>query len=175
MKKTLLFGLLVLWALGYASIAQAQENIDTVCNNKCQEVGCDETMPDGTCWGDAVQECLTSCKANYDKCVEWGDTVETCVCIADWGIKLNTRFPLIGRCIAKSTDGTVGAITEVFTKIFMTLILTLGFGMLIWSGVQFAMNKPAEGRKTIMNVIIAFAALGSLGIILRLINPNFFR
>jgi len=47
--------------------------------------------------------------------------------------------------------------------------------MVIRGGVQFAMNKPAEWKKTIMNVVIAFAALGSLGIILRLINPNFFK
>jgi hypothetical protein len=37
------------------------------------------------------------------------------------------------------------------------------------------MGQNKDGMKKIQNVVIAFAALGSLGIILRLINPNFFK
>lgn len=108
-----------------------------------------------------------------------------CECIYNGGIKLNTSFPFLGRCINKAGVGANGtssltAVSGAFTNILMTLILTGWFAMIIWWGVQIAMGDKTggwvkAGKQKIINVVIAFAALGSLGIILRLINPNFFK
>ena len=108
-----------------------------------------------------------------------------CDCIVNGGIKLNISFPFLGRCISKSGVGANGtsaltAVSSAFTNILMTLILTGGFAMIIWWGVQIAMGDKAwwgmkAGKDKIISVVVAFAALGSLGIILRLINPNFFK
>ncbi len=116
------------------------------------------------------EECKKSCK--------W-DT-KFCDCKCNWWIVLNTDFPFIGRCISKwwnTADGnsSISAIAQAFTNIFMTLIITWGFAMVIRWWVQIAMGQNKDGMKKIQNVVIAFAALGSLGIILRLINPNFFK
>lgn len=117
-------------------------------------------------------DCMSKCQKNNNK--------EFCDCKCDWGIVLNTDFPFIGRCISKwgnTADGSssISAIAQAFTNIFMTLIITWGFAMVIRWWVQIAMGQNKEGMKKIQNVVIAFAALGSLGIILRLINPNFFK
>lgn len=129
-------------------------------------------------------ECAKICK--YERCVDskpYADSWKTksyCECIRDWGIKLNTDIPFIGRCITKqgnTADGnsSILGISSALTNIFMTLILTAWFAMVIWWGVEIAMGRTKEGKQKIINVVIAFAALGSLGILLRLINPNFFK
>lgn len=176
MKKRIIVAMSLLFSFGYIGLTQAQLSIETICTNRCDNVWCDETQQDWSCGSDEHNKCLSDCKTDYDNCINQWDSVGTCICIADWWIKLNTNFPFVGRCIAKTSDGnTVTAIAGVFSRILMTIIITVGFGMLIRWGVQFAMNKPKEGKAAIMNVIRAFAALGSLGILLRLINPNFFR
>jgi len=113
--------------------------------------------------------CMAKCKTT-----QW-NSESFCSCKCNGWIVLNTEFPFIGRCIAKTSDDTVGKVAGVFTNILMTIIITSAFGMLIRAGVQFTMDKPKEAKQTIMNVVIAFAALWSLGILLRLINPNFFK
>lgn len=116
------------------------------------------------------------------KCSTAGNDTKFCDCKCDWGIVLNTDFPFIGRCISKwwelgDGSSSISAIAQAFTNIFMTLIITWGFAMVIRWWVLMSMGgKDFEKWRTyIMNVVIAFAALGSLGIILRLINPNFFK
>lgn len=160
-----------------------------VCNNNYQadspQAYCEaqEQMirQNGTCvnnynadQADQLQACLAKCK---DKD---GKTSESCVCKCNWGIVLNTDFPFIGRCIDKSGNDKDGkssliGISSAFTNIMMTLILTAWFAMVIRGWVQIAMGQVKEGRQKIVNVVIAFAGLGSLGILLRLINPNFFK
>jgi hypothetical protein len=39
---------------------------------------------------------------------------------------------------------------------------------------MISIGKASEGKKMITNVIIGIALLGASGVILRLINPNFF-
>lgn len=164
MKKILLIALLSIWFIFTTSAIAQDGNDEAFC---VQNWG---AYSNGECvWWNPTQICFNKCK-NVQ-----GETEEFCTCKCNWWIVLNTNFPFVGRCIAKTSDDTVGKITNVFTDILMTIIITAGFAMLIWAGVQFAMNKPKEGRWIIINVIIAFAALWSLGIILRLINPNFFR
>jgi len=39
---------------------------------------------------------------------------------------------------------------------------------------MIATGNPSEGKKMIIKVVIGIALLGASGVILRLINPNFF-
>lgn len=107
------------------------------------------------------------------------------------GIKLNTNVPFVGKCIRlgtdpSSTDTTV--VTEVtafpvlmwaLTKIMTTFILLICFGGILVGGVMVASSgwetaRASEGKKLIGKIVMAMALLWASGIILHLINPNFF-
>lgn len=107
------------------------------------------------------------------------------------GVKLNTDVPFIGRCIrlwstASTDDTTVVTDTTAFprlmwglTKILTTIILLACFGGILAWGVMIASSgwsseRAWTGKKIIKNVVIAIALLWTSGIILKLINPNFF-
>lgn len=120
---------------------------------------------------DPKKECLSKCTTSNKV---------SCECKCNGGIVLNTHIPFIGRCILKDGSTANGwsalsGISQAISRIFMTLILTGGFAMLIWWWVQIAMGDMKGGKEKIKNVVIAFAVLWSLGIVLRLINPNFFK
>ena len=131
----------------------------------------------------------TSCATNETKvdgkCVSC-DTPGVCC-----GVKLNTNVPFIGNCIrtgtdGSTTDGTTVTETTAFprlmwwlTKIMTTIILLVCFGgILVWGvmvSASWGSDKTAsEWKKLIGKVIVAIALLGTSGIILHLINPNFF-
>ena len=110
-------------------------------------------------------------------------------CNKEWvccGISLNTSIPFIGNCIENSaTDRGDGELavswTTAFpvlmwslTKILVTVILIVSFVLIVMGGIMISIGKAAEGRKMIINVIIGIALLWASGVILRLINPNFF-
>lgn len=204
MKKIIwiiIISLSILWGVFVTSKVYAQcnpacndplicctKNNSSACSTpaQCQSAWGTTTNDDGAfcsdpndpdCQDEDVQAEENSKYIEYQKCLSQQlMSAQDCLCVFNGGIKLNTDFPFVGRCIEKSSDGgVITGIAWAFTNIFLTLIITVAFGMVIRAGVQFAMNNPAGGRKTIINVIIAFAALGSLGIILRLINPNFFK
>ena len=122
---------------------------------------------------------------NENKCEKCSDPWVCC------GVKLNTDVPFIGKCIRtgtddSNTDGTTVTETTAFprlmwwlTKIMTTIILLVCFGgILVWGVMVSASggdDKTAgEWKKLIGKVIIAIALLGTSGIILHLINPNFF-
>ncbi len=106
------------------------------------------------------------------------------------GIKLNTNVPFIGRCITISKPGESSnwGITPVsafpvlmwgLTKIMLTLILTISFLLVIVAGILMVIgwaNKSYydKGTKLLKTVFTALAILWVSGIVLRLINPNFF-
>jgi len=116
------------------------------------------------------------------------------LCSDPWvccGIKLNTNVPFVGKCIRlgtdpSSTDTTV--VTEVtafpvlmwaLTKIMTTFILLICFGGILVGGVMVASSgwetaRASEGKKLIGKIVMAMALLWASGIILHLINPNFF-
>jgi len=80
---------------------------------------------------DTSNQKLAECLQNNNNDIKY------CTCIINGGIKLNTSFPFLGRCINKAGVGANGtssltAVSSAFTNIFMTLILTGGFAMLIW-------------------------------------------
>ena len=119
------------------------------------------------------------------------------------GIKLNTTVPFIGKCISMVSSGdekilkannkrnvsdTTLQVTENtafprlmlwLTKILVTVILLASFLAIIVAGVMMAASGAKEEwysqwTKIIGSVIAALALLGASGVILRLINPNFF-
>jgi hypothetical protein len=113
----------------------------------------------------------------------WGDDCAN-------GIKLNTDIPFVGKCIVKSTDANVAGnqttIANAFPKllwglmrIVMTTVVIVWFmgilvgGFMISAGGVDA-SLMGKGKKLIISVIIGLVVLGLSGIILNLINPNFF-
>jgi len=77
---------------------------------------------------DPKKECISKCTASNKV---------SCECKCNGGIVLNTNIPFVGRCILKdgsTADGgsSLSGISQAISKIFMTLILTGGFAMLIW-------------------------------------------
>jgi hypothetical protein len=44
----------------------------------------------------------------------------------------------------------------------------------VMGGIMISIGKRPEGKKMITNVIVGIALLWASGVILRLINPNFF-
>jgi len=143
------------------------------------------TSPPSTVW--------TSCPDVAwipQKWVNTGNGTGTCKSCKDpWvccGVSLNTSIPFIGKCIESSAasvgpDETGVTWADAFpvlmwslTKILVTLILIISFVLIIIGGIMIASGDPSKGKKMITNVIIGIALLGASGVILRLINPNFF-
>ena len=125
------------------------------------------------------------CKDGYkninDVCTPCSDPGVCC------GISLNTSVPFIGSCIENSTtDVGAGEETSVtwdnafpvllwsLTKILVTVILIVSFVLIIVGGIMIATGDPSGGKWLIMKVVIGIALLWASGVILRLINPNFF-
>lgn len=135
-------------------------------------------------------------------CPDWTKRIdkEWCVsCSKEWvccGIQLNTNVPFIGNCIelskwsseSESNDPNESKVTEKtafpvlmggLTKILVTIIILMWFIGILAGGVMISASwgdetRATEGKKLIGKVVIALALLGASGVILRLINPNFF-
>lgn len=96
------------------------------------------------------------------------------------GIKLNTNFPIIWNCIetkaGSRTDPTNAFPTMIWalTKIVMSIILVVCFILIIYAGILWSANKPTDAKKWIKTVAITILLLWSSGVILKLVNPNFF-
>ena len=127
-----------------------------------------------------ICSCLTGQKNVSGVCKLCSDPGVCC------GIKLNTSVPFIGKCIEDVKTNQWSDETSVtwatafptlmwsLTKILVTLILITSFVLIIIGGIMIATGNPSGWRKMIMNVVIGIALLGASGVILRLINPNFF-
>lgn len=101
------------------------------------------------------------------------------------GIKLNTDVPFIGNCI--ETTNKENATTQLnafprlmgaMMKLIMMTILIMSFLMIVAGGVLLTMKgsvkQVEDGMALIQKVAIGMALLGASGVILKLINPNFF-
>jgi len=101
-------------------------------------------------------------------------------------IKLNTDVPFVGDCLSLSSENgginplnAFATLLAALSSITMTVILIFCFmAVLIW-GVLITTWWVAEGnvskwKDLIKHVVIALALLWASGVILRLINPNFF-
>ncbi|AKH32571.1 hypothetical protein XF24_00210 [candidate division SR1 bacterium Aalborg_AAW-1] len=153
-------------------------------------------------WNGEGQGDGCSCKSGYKKITKQiqndkgvQDTVSVCEKCdpkkCNCGIKLNTNIPFIGRCIMYGNTNNTGLSGDVTTvnsvsafpilmgaiiRILVSAILLVCFGTLIVGG--FMMTVPDQyktGKGLVMKVVYTIAALGSLGIILYLVNPNFFK
>ncbi len=152
------------------------------------------------CWTD-VDSCACACLTKRDECyfcsiVDWWDE-HACACKEFDHIYLNTDIPFIWQCILKRPardghpDDTVSAenlpnldtafprFVSGLSRLIQSLILVLWFVAIViawfmisaWGLSADAKNKWVSILKW---VIIALVLLWSSGIILRLINPNFF-
>lgn len=168
-----------------------------ICVTQCADVA---TPSNST----SAEQSSSEWSACTDKCTSWyackdkkcscnkpyteNDQTKCCV-----GILLNTNVPFIGQCIVFSkegettnADGNVVTETNAFpvlmgglTKMMVTIILLICFmGILVWgvmiSASGWSDSGAKKGKELIGKVIVAIALLGASGVILRLINPNFF-
>lgn len=102
------------------------------------------------------------------------------------GISLNTSIPFIGNCIEDNFANRGPGETSVtwatafpvlmwsLTKILVTFILIISFVLIIVGGIMIATGNRKWWMDMIRKVVIGIALLGASGVILRLINPNFF-
>lgn len=124
----------------------------------------------------------------YDS-IEW--KVKCWLCTDDkvcCGTKLNTKIPFIGDCIESSSQASGSKITETtafpilvtaLVKILISVILIASFVLIVVAGVMIASarddaSQATAGKKMIIKVAVWLAILWASGVILRLINPNFF-
>ena len=136
-------------------------------------------------------DCPKDSKWNCCKKMYYDLELEKEVC-CEW-ILLNTNVPFIWQCIVyRKTDEPqpeawlVVDETNAFpvlmwwlSKIMVSIILLSSFIGLLVAGVIISASGSSEDwakywRKIIGNIISALAILGASGVILRLINPNFF-
>lgn len=155
--------------------------------------------PAGTCIWSTTPSTLDCKPTDFEKanvtdtdcvCIDWYkrlDTDKKChPCSEKWvccGIELNTNVPFIGNCIedessndptAIKTDEAFPVLMSSLTKILVTVILIVSFILIIVWGIMIASGNPSWGKKMIIKVVVGIALLGASGVILRLINPNFF-
>ena len=95
------------------------------------------------------------------------------------GIKLNTNFPIIWNCIETKSEATNPTnafpyMLKALTKIIMSVILVVCFILIIVSWILWSMNKTKEAKWLIKRVAITILLLWFSGVILKLVNPNFF-
>lgn len=108
-------------------------------------------------------------------------------CDPEQDIMLNTYIPFIGRCIKRSVNAWSSETTVVnvfpnmvgwLTRILMTAIVIMWFlGILTgWFMIasDWAFGTKQMGVKLIVSIIAWLILLWASGIILNLINPNFF-
>lgn len=124
-------------------------------------------------------------------CKDWYTKVNWVCTPCDWdkvccGVKLNTNIPFVWNCITLSKQdpsAEYDVVTEAnafptliawLTKLLMTVILIVCFLVVIVAWVLWTTWDSKKGKELIKWVAIALALLGASGVILRLVNPNFF-
>ena len=96
-------------------------------------------------------------------------------CVACPWIRLNTDIPFIGNCIPTDSQSEIFPVFIGWLIKFATsLLLLVGFICIIVGGVMVTCGKDKEGKDLIKKVVYAMALLWASGVILKMINPNFF-
>ncbi|MBS8122335.1 hypothetical protein [Candidatus Vampirococcus lugosii] len=96
------------------------------------------------------------------------------------GIELNTNVPFIRKCLEKeNADTAFPKLMGGLSKIVITFTLVIAFLMVVAGGVLITMSGAdqsnfSKGKELIIKVIVGIVLLGSSGVILYMINPNFF-
>ena len=100
------------------------------------------------------------------------------------GIKLNTNFPFVGSCIGFEWGGTnqinvFPKMVKSLMKLIISIIMLMSLIIIIIAGVMvtssgYDSGNYKKGLDLINKVATGLALLGASGVILKLINPNFF-
>lgn len=163
-----------------------RKTLEILADDSCfQEQVCVETAWKKTCTPEKIETAWWSA-SSFWACKPSKPWDPDCEC----GIKLNTNVPFIGNCISYSSDGSawwdglVVTIANAFpalmgglSKIVVTLILITSFVTLVIAGVSISTGDAigvGKGMDLIWKVVTGIALLWASGVILHLINPNFF-
>ena len=100
------------------------------------------------------------------------------------GIKLNTNFPFVGSCIGFEWGKTnqinvFPKMIKSLMKLIISVIMLMSLIIIIIAGVMvtssgYDSGNYKKGLDLINKVATGLALLGASGVILKLINPNFF-
>lgn len=157
--------------------------VEVMCQKKWSDLYNDMNSKQTTIW-------TCECKKTYGEYYNtswpkaWKYSCELCtrddVCC---GTKLNTKIPFIGNCIESSSQASGSVINETtafpilisaLVKIIISVILIASFILIIVAGVRWSAGDAKWGKDMIIKVAVWLAILWASGVILRLINPNFF-
>lgn len=145
----------------------------------------------GPWWGTTLPSNWQMSTPEAGNTYEWDDSSGN-PCDPEKDIMLNMDIPFIGRCIKKDPKANAAAdsqgnstIGNVFPKlmgwlirIVMTMIYVIGFLGILAGGFMIAGNgalgTKETGWKLITSIIAGLILLWASGIILNLINPDFF-
>lgn len=194
--KILTIWLLSLWVLGSIPFVSANNFKNNLPPTACTLRGenCGPITPAGreriqkvegkTAW---IKTCDLECQLKKQeeerkkKTEELNKKTNAQICN---GIKLNTDFPFVGKCIGYETDGTnqinvFPKMIRSLMKLTISIIMLMSFLIIVISGVMITSSgydggNYKEGIENIKKVAIGLALLGASGVILKLINPNFF-
>lgn len=145
----------------------------------------------------AYKDCMQQEGNNDNHCINWGNPGITVTANEQkkegckegcCGIRLNTDFPFIGKCIGVTAGNGTGT-TQIdafprlagwLMKLIITIIMVISVLMIVAAGVMmttggYDKSNYTKGVTWIKAVAQAMALLWASGVILKLINPNFFR
>lgn len=179
MKKilTILLGLFFFGGIANFSYASEVSTTDSFCKEIYEESVAGDKAAIGENWWKELNEIQKQRIENRAKDVcenAWCSYVSN-KCLSCNGIKLNTNIPFIGNCIPSSSQQEIFPLFIGWLIKFATsLLLLVGFLCILVGGVLIASDKVTEWKNLIMKVARALAAVWASGIILKIINPNFF-
>lgn len=181
--KILTIWLLSLWLLGnilFVSANNSKTNTPTPTTKReqIQKVEAKIIWPkvcDQECMNKEIQDRIRKESERIRKQIE----AKKC----KW-IKLNTNFPLVGSCIGfewgKANQINVFArMVKSLMKLIISVIMLMSLIIIIIAGVMvtssgYDSGNYKKGLDLINKVATGLALLGASGVILKLINPNFF-
>lgn len=111
----------------------------------------------------------------------WRDSVNANDWCRDAQVKLNTDVPFVGKCIPKwDSTSTFVLLMWGLSKLLMTIILIAWFFMIVLGWVFITMwwasqKMSSQWKALIMKVVIWIILIWASGIILNIVNPNFFK
>lgn len=171
MFKKLLGLCLGVWLFTVSFSVFAASAEESSCNDRGAISSYGKTAASGTYWKRQENKCV--CQPSDDNCC---------------GVPLYTNVPFVGKCIQYGPrDGVATGANDIppvnafpvllqaLSKILLSVILIMCFGAIVVAGVMISSGNDEQGKSLITHVVVAMALLWASGVILRLINPNFFQ
>ena len=187
--KILTIWLLSLWVLGSIPFVSANNFKNNLPPTACTLRGenCGPITPAGrertqkvetnTAW---IKNCDLECQRKKQE-EELNEKPNAPICN---GIKLNTNFPFVGSCIGFEWGKTnqinvFPRMVKSLMKLIISVIMLMSLIIIIIAGVMvtssgYDSGNYKKGLDLINKVATGLALLGASGVILKLINPNFF-